>query len=145
MKNRKFRFIISLTVTVLLFVFVCYLAQCILMPKYTGIRKEGALISEYYDEVKDHDVIIIGDCEVYENISPITLWEEYGITSYIRGSAQMLVWHSYYILEETLKYEKPDVVIFNVLAMKYNEPQSEAYNRMFLDGMKLSSTKLKAI
>lgn len=145
MKNRKFRFIISLTVTVLLFVFVCYLAQCILMPKYTGIRKEGALISEYYDEVKDHDVIIIGDCEVYENISPITLWEEYGITSYIRGSAQMLVWHSYYILEETLKYEKPDVVIFNVLAMKYNEPQSEAYNRMFLDGMKWSSTKLKAI
>lgn len=145
MKNRKFRFIISLTVTVLLFVFVCYLAQCILMPKYTGIRKEGALISEYYDEVKDHDVIIIGDCEVYENISPITLWEQYGITSYIRGSAQMLVWHSYYILEETLKYEKPDVVIFNVLAMKYNEPQSEAYNRMFLDGMKWSSTKLKAI
>ena len=145
MKNRKFRFIISLTVTVLLFVCVCYLAQCILMPKYTGIRKEGALISEYYDEVKDHDVIIIGDCEVYENISPITLWEEYGITSYIRGSAQMLVWHSYYILEETLKYEKPDVVIFNVLAMKYNEPQSEAYNRMFLDGMKWSSTKLKAI
>ena len=72
MKNRKFRFVISLTVTVLLFVFVCYLAQCILMPKYTGIRKEGALISEYYDEVKDHDVIIIGDCEVYENISPMS-------------------------------------------------------------------------
>lgn len=145
MKNKRFRFIISLTVTVLLFVFVCYLAQCILMPKYTGVRKEGALISEYYDEVKDHDVLIIGDCEVYENISPITLWEEYGITSYIRGSAQMLVWHSYYILEETLKYEKPDVVIFNVLAMKYNEPQDEAYNRMFLDGMKLSGTKIDAI
>lgn len=145
MKNKRLRFIICLTATVVLFVFVCYLAQCILMPKYTGVRKEGALIGEYYDEEKDHDVIIIGDCEVYENISPITLWEEYGITSYIRGSAQMLLWHSYYILEETLKYEKPDVVIFNVLAMKYNEPQAEAYNRMLLDGMKLSSTKINAI
>lgn len=144
-KRSKLKIFLSLTVTVCLFVLVCYLAQCILMPKYTGIRKEGALISEYYDEVKNHDVIIIGDCEVYENISPITLWEEYGITSYIRGSSKMLVWQSYYILEETLKYEKPDVVIFNVLAMKYNEPQDEAYNRMCLDGMKLSSSKIKAI
>ena len=49
--------------------------------------------------------------------------EKYGITSYIRGSAQQLVWQSYYLLEETLKYEKPKVVVFNVLAMKYNEPK----------------------
>lgn len=144
-KRSKLKIILSLTITTCLFLVVCYLAQCVLMPKYIGIRKEGALIGEYYDEVKNHDVIIIGDCEVYENISPITLWEEYGITSYIRGSSQMLVWHSYYILEETLKYEKPDVVIFNVLAMKYNEPQSEAYNRMCLDGMKMSSSKINAI
>ena len=90
-------------------------------------------------------MLFIGDCEVYENFSPITLWQEYGITSYIRGSAQQLVWQSYYLLEETLKYEKPDVVVFNVLAMKYNEPQREEYNRLTLDGMKLSPTKLKAI
>ena len=39
---------------------------------------EGAMIAEYYDEEKDHDVVFIGDCEIYENFSPITLWEEYG-------------------------------------------------------------------
>jgi hypothetical protein len=48
-------------------------------------------------------------------------------------------------LEETLKYEKPKVVVFNVLSMKYNEPQKEAYNRMTLDGMKMSLSKLKSI
>ena len=53
-----------------------------------------------------------------------------------------MAWQSYYLLEETLKYEKPDVVVFNVLALKYNEPQSEAYNRLTLDGMKLSKLKL---
>ena len=84
-----------------------------------------------------NDVIFIGDCEVYENISPVTLWQEYGITSYIRGSAQQLIWQSYYLLEETLRYETPKVVVFNVLSMKYNEPQNEAYNRMTVDGMKL--------
>jgi hypothetical protein len=106
---------------------------------------EGNLIHEYYDEVKNHDVIFIGDCEVFSNFSPVTLWEDYGISSYIRGSAQQLLWHSYYLLEDTLTYEKPKVVVFNVLAMKYNEPQKEAYNRLTLDGMKLSMTKLEAV
>jgi len=121
------------------------LGQRILMPKYTTGIVEGALIEEYYHEKAPHDVIIIGDCEVYENISPITLWEEYGITSFIRGSAQQLIWQSYYLLEETLKYEKPEVVIFSVLAMKYDQPQNEAYNRMTLDGMRPSIQKFKSI
>lgn len=115
------------------------------MPKYMTEIPEGNLIEEYYKEEKKHDVIFIGDCEVFSNISPVTLWEKYGITSYIRGSAQQLIWQSYYLLEETLRYEKPKVVVYNVLAMKYNEPQKEAYNRLTLDGMKLSGSKIKAI
>lgn len=124
---------------------VLFLLQRLLMPKYVSEIREGSLIEEYYDDVKDHDVVFIGDCEVYENFSPITLWEKYGITSYIRGSAQQLMWQSYYLLEETLKYEKPKAVVFNVLAMKYNEPQKEAYNRLTLDHMKLSMSKIKDI
>ena len=124
---------------------VLFLLQLLFMPKYSGAMREGALISEYYDETTAHDVIFVGDCEVYENFSPVTLWEQYGITSYIRGSAQQLIWQSYYLLEETLRYETPKVVVFNVLSMKYSEPQNEAYNRMTLDGMRWSDIKLKAI
>ena len=69
---------------------VLWLLQMLLVPKYMDASKEGALIGEYYDNAGGNDVIFIGDCEVYENFSPITLWEEYGITSYIRGSAQQL-------------------------------------------------------
>lgn len=119
--------------------------QRLLIPKYASGIVEGALIAEYYEEVKDHDVIFIGDCEVYENFSPQILWDKYGINSYIRGSAQQLIWQSYYLLEDTLQYETPQVVIFNVLAMKYDEPQKEAYNRMTLDGMKWSIEKIDAI
>ena len=115
------------------------------MPKYMGKIVEGAMVEEYYKETTDHDVIFIGDCEVYENFSTIKLWEEYGITSYIRGSSQQLIWQSYYLLEETLKYEKPKVVVFNVLSLKYDKPQKEAYNRMTLDGMKWSKSKVDDI
>ena len=120
--------------------------QALLQPKYMTQSREGALIAEYYNEKNpSHDVIFIGDCEVYESFTPPTLWEEYGISSYIRGSAQQLAWHSYYLLEDTLRYETPKVVVYNVLALKYGEPQSEAYNRLNLDGMKWSLSKLKAV
>ena len=122
-----------------------YLLQRLLMPKYAADVVEGALIAEYYEEEKDHDVIFIGDCEVYENFSPVVLWRDYGINSYIRGSPQQLIWQSYYLLEDTLRYEKPQAVIFNVLAMQYNEPQREAYNRMTLEGMRWSRSKADAI
>ena len=129
-----------------------WLLQALLMPKHMDETKDGAMVAEYYANAGDNSVVFIGDCEVYENFSPITLWEEYGITSYIRGSPQQLIWQSYYLMEETLKYDKPDVIVFNVLAMKYDTPQStgsqiqrEAYNRMALDGMRWSKAKWDAI
>ena len=114
-------------------------------PKYSGDIPEGAMIAEYYSSEKDNDVIFLGDCEVFENISPEILEEKYGIRSYIRGSAQQLVWQSYYILEETLEYEKPDTVVYNVNALRYGETVSEAYNRMTLDGMNFSKHKICAV
>ena len=120
--------------------------QAILMPKYRTEVLEGALIGEYYDAETYHNLLFIGDCEVYESFSTVTLWEEYGISSYIRGSAQQLIWQSYYLLEEAIaRGERPEAVVFNVLAMKYDTPQHEEYNRMTLDRMKWSSQKLNAI
>ena len=146
----KRKIIIALSLVVCLT--LLWVLQALLMPKYMSESQEGALIAEYYDHAGNNDVIFIGDCEVYENFSPITLWEEYGITSYIRGSAQQLIWQSYYLMEETFKYETPEVMIFNVLSMKYDTPastgrssQREAYNRMTLDGMRWSTSKWNSI
>lgn len=142
MKQNKVKKII---ITIIIIVGTLWLLQRLVTPKYVDDVIEGALIAEYYDEAFNHDVIFIGDCEVYENFSPQILYDEYGINSYIRGSAQQLIWQSYYLLEDTLKYETPDVVIFNVLSMKYDTPQHEAYNRMTLEGMRWSESKVKSI
>lgn len=144
MTKRKKKVIILALVLVVMLVALAAL-QRLFMPKYMSDIYEGAMIGEYYDDSENHNIIFVGDCEVYENISPVTLWEEYGLTSYMRGSAQQLIWQSYYLLEETLSYETPDVVVFNVLSMKYGKPQNEAYNRMTLDGMKMSASKIKSI
>ncbi len=143
--KRRIKSMIKWTVSGALVAAGLFFLQKLLVPKYAADVVEGALIAEYYQEEKDHDVIFIGDCEVYENFSPQLLWDEYGINSYIRGSAQQLIWQSYYLLEDTLRYETPQVVVFNVLSMEYDTPQKEAYNRMTLEGMEWSKSKHEAI
>lgn len=123
-----------------------FLLQKLLTPKYVDDVVEGALISEYYrEERKDFNLIFVGDCEVYENFSPVVLWRDYGIHSYIRGSADQYVWQSYYLLEDTLRYEQPEAVIFNVLSLRFDTSRREAYNRMSLEGMKWALPKVRAI
>ena len=136
---------IIIGVCALLVIVLCLgLLQALVTPKYIS-NPEGLLTAEYYAEAGGHDVIFVGDCEVYESFVPAVLWEKHGISSYVRGSAQQLAWQSYYLLEDTFRYETPEVVVFNVLALKYGEPQSEAFNRMTLDGMKWSKAKIDAI
>lgn len=144
-KTGKKVHITALAAFFILLVLVVWLLGKLFTPKYASGVLEGGMTAEYYDETMPHDVIFIGDCEVYENFSPVKMWEDYGIVSYIRGSAQQLIWQSYYLLEEAFERESPKVVVYNVQAMKYSEPQSEAYNRMALDGMPLSKHKIGAI
>ena len=139
----KKKIIISIA-AILIISIILVLFSMLLVPKYIT-NPEGRLTGEYYSQSGDNDVIFLGDCEVYETFVPAVLWDKYGISSYVRGSSQQLIWQSYYILKETLKYENPKAVVFNVYSLKYGKPQKEAYNRMTFDTMKWSKTKFDAI
>ncbi len=143
MKHRKT--ILSVAAVLLTFVLLLSLATKLLQPKYMEDLVEGSMLSQYYREAGNHDVIFLGDCEVYANIIPMELYREAGITAYVRGSSQQLLWQSYYILKETFRYEIPKMVVFNVNAMRYDAPVSEAYNRLSLDKMKWSEEKVDMI
>ncbi len=116
-------------------------------PKYaSGVTLEGSMAENWYAHRDEgHQVLFVGDCEVYESFSPVTLFNEFGATSYIRGTAQQLMWQSYYLLHEMLQRETPRAVVLSICSLRYAEPQSEAYNRMTLDGMRLSRDKFEAI
>lgn len=146
MQISKSKLFIRIIASVLIVGCVLFLLQKLLMPKYVTGVVEGAFVAEYYEEEnKDFDVIFVGDCEVYENFSPAELWQEYGINSYIRGSAEQYIWQSYYLLEDSLRYHIPKVVVFNIQSLQFGESQSEAYNRMSIEGMKWSKSKIGAI
>ncbi|MCD7807409.1 MAG: SGNH/GDSL hydrolase family protein [Lachnospiraceae bacterium] len=144
-RPNKFKTVLSVFMVLLVLIAAFLLLTRLLEPKYAETLTEGSMISQYYEEAGGHEVIFIGDCEVYANFSPMELYRQAGITAYVRGTPQQLLWQSYYILEETFTYETPKVVVLNVNAMRYSEPVNEAYNRLTIDNMRWSASKVGII
>lgn len=145
MKKILLKNVLSCGAVVLAFVLLLTVFTMVLQPKYMTDLVEGSMISQYYGEAGGHDVIFVGDCEVYANFTPMEMYRQQGITAYVRGSSQQLVWQSYYVLKETFEYETPEAVVFNVNSMRYPEPVSEAYNRLTIDKMRWSDEKIGII
>lgn len=142
---KKIKTLISVVAVLLVFLTLYGLLTRLLTPKYATDLVEGSMISQYYGEAGGHDVIFIGDCEVYSNFSPLEMYRQQGITAYVRGTSQQLIWQSYYILKETLNYEIPKVVVYNVNAMRHPEPIKEEFNRLTIDNMCWSAEKVGII
>ena len=94
MKSKKLKiFLLALCLILSL-----WLLQRLLVPKYIEQNEEGVLAGEYYANAGSNDVLFVGDCEVYSNFSPITLWQEDGITSITRGTPSQTIWQRYHII-----------------------------------------------
>ena len=122
-----------------------YLAQRVLMPKYVTEPLDGALIREYYMQDDDHDILFFGDCEAYTSFMPSVLKEEYGLSSFVRGSAAQRIWQSCYLMEEAFTRETPGAVVYCVYGAVYDKVEKEEYNRLLFDGMKNSPYKTASI
>ena len=69
--QKKIKITLGIVLSLLLLILILFLATKVLTPKDTDPRERG-LIEEYYDEVendREHQVIFVGDCEVYESFT----------------------------------------------------------------------------
>lgn len=57
------------------------------------------------------DVLVVGDSESYTTVSPMQLWEEQGVPSYVCGQPGQEIQQSYYMLKTALKTQTPKVVL----------------------------------
>lgn len=76
----------------------------------TGIhlgRARGVL----YEPENSIDVLILGDSETYRSVIPMNIWEDYGFTSFVCGSAGQRTYQSYTLLKEALQVQKPKLVL----------------------------------
>lgn len=116
-------------VFVLLFVGLIRLIQPVLIPKLTVMNAETGIwrsehfakdswmtyTREFEAEPKNSiDILFFGASHVYCGINPIQLWQERGITSFVRSSSGQTAAQSLYLLKEALRTQTPRLVCLDV-------------------------------
>lgn len=84
------------------------------MPK--GNSKNDGMFNPnsrgFYSEPKNSlDVVAIGNSNAYSGFSPMELWHNYGITSYVCGEGRQRMSEAVNMLKEVLTFHKPKLVI----------------------------------
>ena len=129
-------------------IIILHVLTKILIPKWITPEdnRMSYIVGGFYEEPKNSlDVIFMGNSDVYRGISPITMWDEYGITSYNYSTSGQRMWTEYYLLEECIKTQTPRLIVLN-MDSAFNETQSSESNyRKTFDNMKLSINKIRAI
>lgn len=72
--------------------------------------------NNFYKEDKNIniDVFLMGSSHMYFSMSPMEIWQKYGIVSYHRGTASQYYKLSYKLMEEVFKYYKPKLIVFDI-------------------------------
>ena len=135
---------------IFLFILISFLhiASRIFIPKwlenednmYTWIKKG------FYEEKRNSlDLLFVGNSDVYRGISPMVLWDEYGIPSYAYSGPGQRVWTGYYMMKEALEYQNPKVIVFDVDAAFSESHSGKSNYRKVFDNMKPNQVKWEAI
>lgn len=66
------------------------------------------------------DVIVVGDSEGYSGISPMVMWKERGITSFVCSQSGQRSSEAYYMLKKALKRQNPRLVILETDLFYHN-------------------------
>lgn len=72
------------------------------------------------------DVIVVGDSLSYSSISPLVLWKNHGITSYVCGQSGQKIQETYHMLETAFETQSPKLVILETNVMFRGESGLES-------------------
>ena len=143
MKTRK-KIIIRAVLACLILSILIFLLDRIFMPKYITENPDGNVTAEFYAVKTPIDAAYFGSSTVYNAIPPDYLWHEFGIASYTRANASQTLWQSYYLMKDTIRHNKPELITLDVSFIKYGEDfYEEPSNRKTIDGMRFSVDKLR--
>ena len=131
---------------------VCFLALFALL--FTGTTQllrnknsAGAVLS-LYEEPKDSlDVVFIGSSHILNSVFPMELWAEYGIVSNNFGQHGQTIPISYYMVQEAIRTQHPDLIVLDTYMLYYPELiyDGDGNSHKSIDNMAWAGPKLRAI
>lgn len=111
-----------------------FFLSAVVMPRYEGYnvieveKKLDALAKEPENTI---DVIVVGDSETYSAYSPLQIWKEHGITSYVCGTNAQRLCDTLGVLKSSFETQSPKLVVLetNCLYRYAGVKQSEDWMR----------------
>ena len=83
----------------------------------------------FYSEKKNSiDVMIFGNSDAYSGFSPMELWNEYGITSYVSAEGRSTVSDSLNLLKEALTCQSPKLVILETDQLFFDQNKVDEFS-----------------
>lgn len=136
--------IMSVLITICLLVSCLYYIQQLTRAKPVQMRDMP--YCTYFDSAEDYDVLYFGTSHVVYGISPLEIWNEYGITSYNWGSPYCSLPSTYWKLRNVLDYETPQLVVVDCYLATWIQKTYGVYRmHQAFDAFPLSYTKWMAV
>lgn len=97
------------------------------MVKYHLANTKAGVVTLLQAEAKDSlDVLVVGDSESYTSVSPVQLWEKYGVTSYAAGQIAARLSESRDILAAAMETQSPTVVLLETNSLYRNDKKDDS-------------------
>lgn len=134
----------------LIFCMLFWTVQEVFIPKRVFGREKSEpttnMIGGFYEEPENSfDVLLIGSSSMFCNVNPLVMFRNSGVPSYILGTSSQQLDATYFLLQEGLKTQKPEVVVIDVRSIVYQDNYSEAYNHFVFDYVPFSLNKVQGI
>lgn len=153
--KKNIAIIVRIIIFFTIFFFGLVILSRIFTPKWSNNIKvnnkkieQGQIytIKGFYELDKNSiDVLFLGDSSIYKGISPMEIYEETGITSYNYSISSARIYMLYYIFKDSLKYQKPKLVVMDTLTLFYKNKEKEPERRKSFDYMHFSKEKYEMI
>ena len=140
--------IVSIIILIIIIILILFAISPIFVPKWTkgGDNYITNIVRGFYaEEDNSLDVMFMGNSDMYRGMSPVVLWDEYGIASYSYTSPGQRAWTGYYVLLDSLRSQHPDIIVFNIDEVQSTNQSTESCYRKAFDNMQLSSVKIQAL
>lgn len=113
-------------------------ASQVLKPKdntpASGI-KEPETRAVYTERDHSLDVIAIGNSDIYAAYTPMQLWKDYGLASYVCGEPGQRVYEAYYLLKSILERQSPKVVVYETDEIFQNGSPAKEREKVIFAGL----------
>lgn len=144
MKNKNARFFCSALAFLALLTLILIPLSRLLARKSLALPwNTTTKISGFYNEERDQfEVMFFGSSHAYAAFSPLELWEETGVKSYVFATQQQPLWATYTYIKEALKTQSPSLVVVECrMAFSDQEYYDKGVNFSYMDDIPLSWNK----